>query len=117
MRRAFYFLLGLISVALGAVGAFLPLLPTVPLMIFAAFCFARSSPILERRITEHPVMKPHISAWRERGAISGRGKAAAVVAFIASAIAGVLLLPAPLMLVPALVGWIGGLWVVSRPTA
>lgn len=115
--RAIYFLIGLLSLALGAVGVILPLLPTVPFMILAAFCFARSSPSLERRIVEHPAMQPHITAWREHGAISKRGKSAAVLAFVASATAGLLLLPFPIRLLPVAVGIIGGWWILNRPTA
>ena len=116
MVRTLYFLAGSLSFALGVVGAFLPLLPTVPLMLLAAFCFARSSPALERRIVEHPAMKAHVIAWRERRAISRRGKAAAVAAFAASATVGLLLLPFPTMFVPAIVGVIGTLWITSRAT-
>ena len=117
MKRAFFFIVGIVAFGLGAIGIFLPLLPTVPLMILAAFCFARSSPALERRIVEHRVLKPHMAAWRERGAISRKGKAAAGVAFAASAVAGLLLLPFPLMLVPAAAAIVGGSWIASRPTA
>lgn len=117
MVRAFYFLVGAISLALGAIGAVVPLLPTVPFVILAAFCFARSSPALERRIVEHPVMKPHIAAWRERGAISRKGKRAALMAFAASAVVGVLLLPFPALILPILAAVIGSMWISSRPTA
>ena len=115
--RAIYFLLGLFSLALGAVGVVLPLLPTVPFMILAAFCFARSSPALEQRIVEHPALKPHIVAWREKRAISKRGKSAALLAFAFSAAVGTLFLAPPMSLVPIPIGIIGSWWILSHPTA
>jgi uncharacterized membrane protein YbaN (DUF454 family) len=117
VKRTAYLVLGFLSVALGAIGIFVPLLPTVVFMIFAAFCFARSNPELERRIVEHPAFKPHVAAWRQRGAISRRGKAAAFAAFAVSSLAGLLLLSFPLMLVPLAVAVIGGGWIHTRPTA
>ena len=72
MLRIGYLLLGFLALALGAIGAFLPLLPTVPFMILAAFLVARSSPRLEARLLDHAHVGPHIRRWRERGAISTR---------------------------------------------
>ena len=43
---------GLAFVAIGAVGAFLPLLPTVPFLLLAAFCFAKGNPAWEQRLLE-----------------------------------------------------------------
>ena len=117
MRRTAFLLAGLLAAAIGAIGIFLPLVPTVPLMIFAAYCFARSSPYLERRIAEHPRLKPHLDAWRSRGAISRRGKAAALAAFTGSSVLGLFLLPPPSAFLPALVGLVGGAWIISRPNA
>jgi uncharacterized membrane protein YbaN (DUF454 family) len=110
-----YLLLGLLSVAIGAVGAFLPLLPTVPFMLLAAFFFARSSPRLERRLLEHPTVGPHIFAWRSRGAISRNGKRAALIAFAISVIVGLVVLPLPWAFVPLLVALICGSWIWTRP--
>ena len=115
MRRILYLAAGFLALALGAVGLFLPLLPTVPFMILAAFCFARSSPVLEARLVNHPYFGAHIRRWREQGAISRRGKQAAVAAFAFSALLAFLLAPFPWMLIPLAAALIGGSWIWTRP--
>ena len=117
MIRLLYLSLGMIALALGAIGLFLPLLPTVPFVILAAFCFARSSPRLEQRLLSHKKLGPHIDAWRSRGAISRRGKRAALLAFGASAVIGFLTLPLPWSLLPLAAAAIGGSWIATRPKA
>lgn len=81
--RWFYLLAGIVSVALGAIGAVLPLLPTVPFLLLAAYCFARSNPEWERRIVEHPTWGPQIRDWRERRAISRSAKLGAIATLAA----------------------------------
>lgn len=115
MVRTTYLLAGLVALALGVIGTLLPLLPTVPFVILAAFCFARSSPALERRLVEHPRFGPHIRAWRSRGAISRNGKKAALVAFAVSAVFGLLFLAFPWSLIPLAAAFIGGSWIWTRP--
>lgn len=117
MRRTLYLACGFLALGLGAVGVVLPLLPTVPFVILAAFCFARSSPALEARLLEHRHFGVHIRRWRERGAISRRGKQAALVAFAASAAVGLILAPLPWSLIPMTVALIGGSWIWTRPEA
>lgn len=73
MRLA-WFLAGLVSLATGTIGIVVPLLPTVPLMILAAFCFGKSSPRLHRWLVEHPVHGPHIQDWRTKGVIRPTAK-------------------------------------------
>ena len=116
MIRAGYLLAGLVSLALGAIGLLLPILPTVPFLILAAFCFARSSPALEQRLLDHRTFGPHIRTWRSRGAISRKGKTAAAIAFAASAALGLALLALPWSLIPLVAALIGGSWVLSRPS-
>ena len=117
MVRAGYLLGGFLSLLLGALGAFLPLLPTVPFIILAAFCFARSSPRLEQWLVGHERFGPHIAAWRSRGAISPAGKRAALIAFALSAGAGFALLSFPWSTIPAAAALIGGSWILTRPSA
>ena len=111
IKRQLYLCAGLLAVALGTIGIFLPLLPTVPFMILAAFCFARSSPALEARLLNDPRYGHHLVAWREKGAISRRAKWSATMAFGVSIAIGFIALAWPYSMVPlgvaiACLGWI-----------
>jgi uncharacterized membrane protein YbaN (DUF454 family) len=77
MRRI-YFMAGLAFVAIGFVGAFLPVLPTTPFLVLAAACFARSSPRLEAWLLAHPRFGPTLRAWRTHGAIPWGAKLTAL---------------------------------------
>lgn len=72
--RTVYLAAGLLFVALGFVGAFLPVLPTTPFLILAVACFARSSRRLESWLLDHPRFGPTLRDWRERGAIPRKAK-------------------------------------------
>ena len=72
--RFAYLVAGFVLLALGIIGAFLPVMPTTIFIILAAGCFARSSERLEGWLLSHPRFGPTIKAWRAEGAISRRGK-------------------------------------------
>ena len=69
MMRVIYFCMGCVMVALGAIGAVTPLLPTTIFLIIAAWCFARSSPRLEAWLLNHPRFGKTLRDWRSDGAI------------------------------------------------
>ncbi|MCV2863285.1 YbaN family protein [Albidovulum sediminicola] len=75
---------GLLSLGLGLLGLFLPLLPTVPFLLLSAFCFARSSERLHDWLVNHDRLGPPIRDWRERGAVSRRAKLFATASVLAS---------------------------------
>lgn len=77
LTRPFWIVLGCFFVALGFIGALLPLMPTTIFLILAAGCFARSSPKLETWLLTHKRFGPTLVAWREEGAIPPRAKALA----------------------------------------
>ncbi|MEQ8268675.1 MAG: YbaN family protein [Parvibaculum sp.] len=117
MSKFFYLIAGFVALGLGGLGVLLPLLPTVPFLILAAFCFARSNERLERWLVEHPAFGIHIRLWRERGAISRKGKQAALAAFAVSIAAALLFAPLPWSLAPLGAALIGGGWIWTRPEA
>ena len=80
MQRFLWNIAGLIFLAAGIVGAFLPFLPTVVFMLAAAFCFARGSERLHRWLVDHPHFGPPIQDWQRHGAIRRPAKRMAMVA-------------------------------------
>ncbi len=114
MRRHLYLAGGLASVALGAVGAFIPVLPTVPFLLLAAFCFARSNPEWEARLLAHPRWGPSIRDWRERRAISRRAKAAALATLALSGAVAVLSLTGVWLAAALFPIAVAGTWIATR---
>jgi uncharacterized membrane protein YbaN (DUF454 family) len=88
--RPLWFVIGLAATACGIAGAVLPLLPTKPFLLLAAFAFARSSPRLHDWLVTHPMLGPPIENWRAHGAIARRVKFLAVIVMTATLAASVL---------------------------
>ena len=83
-----------LSLAAGIVGLFLPVVPTVPFVLLAAWAAARSSPRLSRWMEQHPRMGPYIRDWRAGGVVPRKAKWMASILMTASGI-GMLLLVGP----------------------
>jgi hypothetical protein len=80
--RVFWLLAGLMSVAIGAVGVVLPLLPTTPFLLIAAFAFARSSARLNNWLREHRSFGPLIDNWHRDGSIDRKVKRIAIIVLL-----------------------------------
>ena len=69
LSRAGYILFGWAMLVLGVVGIFVPLLPTTPFLLLAAWAFCRSSPRLYDRLLAHPCLGAYVRNFREYRAI------------------------------------------------
>ena len=108
---------GAVSLALGVVGIVLPLLPTTPFVLLAAFCFSRGSRRCERWLIEHPRLGPSILAWRRHRSIPLRVKQLATVMMAISSAGSWLLMPQPWRWLPGGVCILVALWMWSLPSS
>ncbi len=83
-QRIFWLATGVVSTGCGIAGIVLPLVPTTPFLLLAAFAFARSSPRLHDWLVTHPRLGPPIDDWHRHGAISRRAKWIAVLVMAGS---------------------------------
>lgn len=67
-------ILGTVSLALGIIGIFLPLLPTTPFLLLTAALYFRGSPRLYQWLLNHKCLGPYIRNFRENKAIPLRAK-------------------------------------------
>lgn len=72
--RAILILIGGLAVALGILGIFLPLVPTTPLLLLAAACFARASRRCYLWLLNNRLLGPYIREWRQHRSLSRRAK-------------------------------------------
>lgn len=72
--RALYLIAGLLCVLIGLIGVILPLLPTTPFLLVAAFCFSRSSERLHQYLLNHRIFGGLIRDWENYGVIPLKAK-------------------------------------------
>ena len=77
--RYVLFACGCLSVVLGVIGIFLPVLPATPFLLLAAACFARSSQRFYLWLVLHPRLGPWVRDYLEGQGIPRKGKVWALV--------------------------------------
>ena len=78
-RRFLFVAAGIMCVGLAYLGAILPGLPTTPWVLLASYCFARSSPRLERWLKRSPIFGRLLRDWHTHRGIRRPVKVIAVV--------------------------------------
>lgn len=109
-------MLGLVALGLGAIGAVLPLLPTTPFVLVAAFAFARSSDRLHGWLLAHGTFGPLIDNWQRHGAISRNAKTAGLASIVAVFAVSLALQASPtVLLVQAIALTASAVFITTRP--
>ncbi len=113
--RAFWLTLAGVSLGAGALGIVLPLLPTTPFVLVAAYAAAKGSPRLHAWILRHRAFGPVVRDWQSGGTVARRTKLVALATMAVSAI--VLPLVAPFGVAAAAIGSMAlvGTWLWRRP--
>ena len=115
-RRHFWLALGWASLGLGALGVLLPLLPTTPFLLLAAYAFSRGSERLHAWLLNHRVFGPPIENWRRHRAISTGAKRTALAAMaLILAISVVADVPAWALAVQAVILTGVAIFLLTRP--
>jgi hypothetical protein len=115
--RWVWLICGTLCLALGIIGVVLPLLPTTPFVLLAAYCYSLGSARYERWLLTHPRFGPMVRDWRSQHAVPRRAKQIAWTTMaLSSAIAW--------WFMPPNIGWIPGaccalvaLWMWRLPTS
>lgn len=113
--NAIWLFLGLLATAAGIAGVVLPLVPTTPFLLLAAYSFARSSPTAHNWLVRHPTLGRPLDDWQKHRAIDRRTKAVSIATMIAayagSVVAG---FPPWVLALQALALVLAGAFIVSR---
>ena len=116
LSRLGWLTIGLLSLALGGAGILLPLLPTTPFVLVAAFAFAKSSNRLHQWLLDHDVFGPLIDNWRRDGAISRPTKIVSILSMIAIFIVSLALsVPTHVIVIQAVVLGACAVFILTRP--
>ncbi|QIR16196.1 YbaN family protein [Shewanella aestuarii] len=119
LKRGVYLIIGLTSLLLGIIGIVVPLLPTVPFILLAAYCFARSSDRLHHWLMTHPWFAKALTDWQTKRALNKTLKRRAMIMTTLSfaiSIAVVPLLWVKVMLFCMLCGLLVYLWQIPELT-
>lgn len=86
LRILIWRMIAILALLLGVIGLLLPIMPTVPFLLVAAWAGGKGWPVLEAKLLAHPKYGPQIIAWRQHGVVKRRPKVIAIVMMSGSAI-------------------------------
>jgi uncharacterized membrane protein YbaN (DUF454 family) len=115
--KVFLLFVGWLSVVLGVIGIFLPVMPTTPFLLLAAACFMRTSPKFYKWLVGHPRLGKYLVYYLEGKGIPLKAKVYTIATMAISMSVTCYFVPvtAVRVLLP-LVGVLVALYIVRQPT-
>ena len=115
--KALLLFVGWLSVILGVIGIFLPIMPTTPFLLLAAACFVRSSPKFYQWLVGHPRLGKYLVYYLEGKGIPLKAKIYTIALITISMSVTTYIVPvtAVKFLLP-LIGVLVALYIVRQPT-
>ncbi|AWI53706.1 DUF454 domain-containing protein [Aquabacterium olei] len=83
---------GMLSMAVGVINAFIPLLPTTIFLLIGVWAYGKGDPAMRERLLNHPRYGRGLRLWIEKRQITRKGKVAAVAGIAASGVFTALML-------------------------
>jgi len=74
LRMIVWRTIAILALILGVIGLLLPIMPTVPFLLVAAWAGGKGWPVLEQKLLQHPKYGPQIIAWRTYGVVKRQPK-------------------------------------------
>lgn len=118
INKLLLLLLGMFFVMLGAVGMFLPVLPTVPFLLVALWCFARSSEKFHQWLYHHHMFGPVLQQWEKYKVIPFRAKFIAITSMVISAAYVIFFTYAPIYVIILMLAFMGYgiVFILTKPS-
>jgi len=82
IKRYVFLILAFVCLFFGILGILLPLLPTTPFVLLAAFLFSKSSPAIHKKFLNNKIAGPIIKDWEQKGVINKRTKWIATITML-----------------------------------
>ena len=92
IKKSILIILGTLSLGVGIVGIFLPLLPTTPLLLITAYCYLNSSEKLYKKLIHSKKLGPYIKDYMENKAVTKKVKKTAIAILWISLVISIVLI-------------------------
>jgi len=79
MKKILYLIVAAISLVLGIIGIFLPILPTTPLLLLTSYCLLKSSDRLNEKFMQTKIYNKYVKSFKEQGGMTLKAKLRLVI--------------------------------------